>query len=244
MDGQRRLKAGSLLIVGAGGLGSPAGMYLAAAGVGTIGIADFDKIDLSNLQRQIFHATSGVGQSKCQSAKRRMEEINPEIKIVTHEERISAANIESLVNQYDVVIDATDNFATRYLINDACVLLKKPNVYGAIYRFEGQASVFAPGAGPCYRCLFPFPPQADAVPNCAEGGVLGVLAGMIGVLQATEAIRLMLDIGTGLIGKLLIYDAMEMRFDTVNIKRNLDCPLCGENPFYQIYNRYSIHLRS
>jgi len=230
MDGQRRLKAGSVLIVGAGGLGSPAGMYLAAAGVGTIGIADFDDIDLSNLQRQIFHATSGVGTSKCQSAKLRMEEINPEIKIVTHDERITAANIEILVGQYDVVIDATDNFATRYLINDACVLLKKPNVYGAIYRFEGQASVFAPGSGPCYRCLFPFPPQADAVPNCAEGGVLGVLAGMIGVLQATEAIRLLLDIGTGLIGKLLIYDAMEMRFDTVNIKRNLDCPLCGDNP--------------
>jgi len=230
LDGQRRLKASRVLIVGAGGLGSPAAMYLAAAGIGTVGIVDFDNIDLSNLQRQILHSTIDIGASKCKSAKQRLAEINPEIEIVTHEERISADNISRLVSQYDVVIDATDNFATRYLINDACVLLSKPNVYGAIYRFEGQASVFLPGAGPCYRCLFPDPPQIDAVPNCAEGGVLGVLAGIIGVIQATEAIKLVLQIGTGLVGRLLVYDALEMRFDTVKIKRTAGCHLCGDSP--------------
>lgn len=230
LDGQRRLKAGRVLIIGAGGLGSPAGMYLAAAGVGTIGIVDFDKIDLSNLQRQIMHSTDDVGSSKCQSAKQRLAQINPGIKIAIHEEKISAGNIAKLVGQYDVVIDATDNFATRYLINDACVLLNKPNVYGAIYRFEGQSSVFLPKAGPCYRCLFPFPPPAEAAPNCAEAGVLGVLAGIIGVVQATEAIKLLLSLGTGLIGRLLIYDAMEMRFDTVKIKRDPKCDLCGDSP--------------
>jgi len=230
LEGQQKLKAGGVLIIGAGGLGSPAGMYLAAAGVGKIGIVDFDKIDLSNLQRQILHATVDVGTSKCASAKKRMQEINPEIEIVVHEELVSQANIEALVKQYDVVIDATDNFSTRYLINDACVLGRKPNIYGAIYRFEGQASVFAPGQGPCYRCLFPTPPPPDTVPNCAEGGVLGVLAGVIGVLQATEAIRILIGMGTGLIGRLMLYDAMEMRFDTVNIKRNADCPICGDKP--------------
>jgi adenylyltransferase/sulfurtransferase len=234
LDGQRRLKAGSVLIVGAGGLGSPAGMYLAAAGVGTIGIVDFDKIDLSNLQRQIMHSTADVGKSKCKSAEQRMAQINPHIRIVGHEEQLSAVNIKSMIEQYDIVIDATDSFATRYLINDACVLLNKPNIYGAIYRFEGQASVFAPGRGPCYRCLFPVPPPADAVPNCAEAGVLGVLAGLIGVVQATEAIRILLGeetgLGAGLTGKLLIYDAKEMRFDTVKITRNAGCPLCGDNP--------------
>jgi len=229
LQGQKKLKAGSVLIVGAGGLGSPAGMYLAAAGVGKIGIVDFDKIDLSNLQRQIMHATEDVGTSKCASAKKRMQEINPEIEVVVHEEQVSQANIEKLVKLYDVVIDATDNFSTRYLINDACVLGKKPNIYGAIYRFEGQASVFAPGQG-CYRCLFPFPPPPDTVPNCAEGGVLGVLAGIIGVLQATEAIRILIGMGSGLIGRLMLYDAMEMRFDTLNVKRNADCPICGDKP--------------
>ncbi|MBS2008858.1 MAG: molybdopterin-synthase adenylyltransferase MoeB [Cyanobacteria bacterium SZAS TMP-1] len=230
LDGQKRLKAGSVLIIGAGGLGSPAGMYLAAAGVGRIGIVDFDKIDLSNLQRQIMHSTADVGTSKCASAEKRMHEINPEIAVVVHEEQVSQANIEALVKQYDVVIDATDNFSTRYLINDACVLANKPNIYGAIYRFEGQTSVFAPGRGPCYRCLFPSPPPPDAVPNCAEGGVLGVLAGVIGVLQATEAIRILLGLGSGLIGRLMLYDAMEMRFDTVNVKRDSDCPVCGDKP--------------
>jgi molybdopterin/thiamine biosynthesis adenylyltransferase/rhodanese-related sulfurtransferase len=230
LEGQRRLKASRLLIIGAGGLGSPAAMYLAAAGVGTIGIVDFDNIDLSNLQRQILHSSDDIGSSKCQSAKHRMAQINPNIDIVVHEEKVSADSIEKLVGQYDVVIDGTDNFATRYLINDACVLLNKPNVYGAIYRFEGQASVFVPKAGPCYRCLFPDPPPPDAVPNCAEGGVLGVLAGIIGVIQATEAIKLVLNLGTSLVGRLLIYDALEMRFDKVNIKRNANCHLCGDNP--------------
>jgi sulfur-carrier protein adenylyltransferase/sulfurtransferase len=228
--GQQLIKAGRILIVGAGGLGSPAALYLAAAGVGTIGIVDFDVIELSNLQRQILHATADVGTSKCKSAEKRLTETNPEIRIVTHEERLSAENVQRLIDAYDIVIDATDNFVTRYLINDACVLAGKANVYGAIYRFEGQASVFRPGAGPCYRCLFPDPPEADTVPNCAEGGVLGVLAGMIGVVQATEAIKLLLQTGSGLIGKLLVYDALEMRFDTVKLKRNPACKLCGDNP--------------
>ncbi|MBU6453541.1 MAG: molybdopterin-synthase adenylyltransferase MoeB [Cyanobacteria bacterium REEB67] len=230
--GQKLLKAGRILIVGvgAGGLGSPAALYLAAAGVGTIGIVDFDDIDLANLQRQILHATADVGTSKCKSAQKRLEETNPEIRIVIHEERLSAENVQKLIDAYDIVIDATDNFATRYLINDACVLSGKANVYGAIYRFEGQASVFMPGAGPCYRCLFPDPPVAETVPNCAEGGVLGLLAGMIGVVQATEAIKLLLQTGTGLVGKRLVYDALEMRFDTVQLKRNPACKICGDNP--------------
>jgi adenylyltransferase/sulfurtransferase len=227
--GQRRLKAARVLIIGAGGLGAPAAIYLAAAGIGTIGIVDFDNIELSNLQRQIIHSTADVGSSKCKSAKSRLAQINPEIKVVLYEERITAENIEKLVEEYDVIVDATDNFTTRYLINDACVLGKKPNVFGAIYRFEGQTSIFAPG-GPCYRCLFPYPPPPDAVPNCAEGGVLGVLAGMIGVIQATEAIKYILGMGKNLVGQLLMYDALDMKFDVLKIARNAKCPLCGDNP--------------
>jgi len=230
IEGQKRLKASSVLIIGAGGLGSPASMYLAAAGIGTLGIVDFDTIDLSNLQRQILHDTDGTGSSKCQSARARLLKINPEVQVEVHEEQLSAHNVEGMVRAYDVIIDATDNFSARYLINDACVLNGKPNVYGAIYRFEGQASLFLPGEGPCYRCLFPDPPPPESVPNCAEGGVLGVLAGVIGVVQATEAIKYLLTIGKSLAGRLLIYDALEMRFDSVTVKRQLDCPICGDAP--------------
>lgn len=230
LDGQRRLKAARVFIAGAGGLGCPAAIYLAAAGVGTIGIADFDVIDLSNLQRQILHSTSDVGLSKCQSVSKRLRETNPQVQVILHEERIAAENISRIISGYDIIIDATDNFSTRYLINDACVLQKKPNVYGAIYRFEGQLSVFSVAGGPCYRCLFPDPPPPDAVPNCAEGGVLGVLAGVIGVLQATEAIKHILSLGDSLSGKLLLYDALPMRFDILEMKRNPACPICGEAP--------------
>ncbi|HEY9777515.1 MAG TPA: molybdopterin-synthase adenylyltransferase MoeB, partial [Planktothrix sp.] len=229
-QGQRRLKASSVVVIGAGGLGSPAAMYLAAAGVGRIGIVDFDTVDLSNLQRQIIHASRDVGMAKTESARERLAQINPEIVVELFQEKIAADNVESIIASYDIVIDASDNFSTRYLINDACVLGKKPNVFGAIYRFEGQASVFAPDAGPCYRCLFPAPPPPDAVPNCAEGGVLGVLAGTIGTIQATEALKLLLGIGQPLIGRLLKYDALAMRFDTLKLSRTATCPVCGDNP--------------
>jgi adenylyltransferase/sulfurtransferase len=229
-EGQLRLKQSRALVIGMGGLGSPISLYLAAAGVGTIGIVDFDSVELSNLQRQILHSTENVGKKKTQSARARLLEVNPEVNVIVHEERISVDNALKLISNYDVVIDGTDNFQTRYLVNDACVLGKKPLVYGSIFRFEGQATVFYPPHGPCYRCIYPDPPETGAVPNCAEGGVLGVLAGVIGSIQAAEAIKLLLGKGQTLMGRLLLYDALEANFDTVNLKRNVKCPLCGEKP--------------
>lgn len=229
-NGQMRLKQSRALVIGMGGLGSPISLYLAAAGVGTIGIVDFDTVDLSNLQRQILHSTDNVGKKKTQSARARLLEVNPEIDVIVHEERISVDNALTMIGNYDVVIDGTDNFQTRYLVNDACVLGKKPLVYGSIFRFEGQATVFSPPQGPCYRCIYPDPPEAGAVPNCAEGGVLGVLAGVIGSIQAAEAIKLLLGKGQTLMGRLLLYDALEASFETLNLKRNPNCPLCGKHP--------------
>ena len=230
MDGQRRLKAGSVLCIGAGGLGSPAAMYLAAAGVGTIGLVDFDVVDYSNLQRQIIHGTPDVGRSKLESAKDRLHALNPHVEIKTYEEALSSENAMRLFEPYDVILDGTDNFPTRYLTNDACVLLGKPNAYGSIFRFEGQASVFGVKNGPCYRCLYPEPPPPGLVPSCAEGGVLGVLPGVIGVIQATEAIKLITGIGEPLIGRFLIYDALRMRFRELKLKKDPDCPVCGTHP--------------
>ena len=230
VDGQRRLKAGSVLCIGAGGLGSPAAMYLAAAGVGRIGVVDFDVVDFSNLQRQIIHGTPDVGRSKLASAKDRIEAINPHVDVVTYETALSSENALELFADYDVILDGTDNFPTRYLTNDACVLLGKPNAYGSIFRFEGQASVFATRNGPCYRCLYPEPPPPGLVPSCAEGGVLGVLPGVIGVIQATEAIKLLTGIGEPLIGRFLIYDALRMRFRELKLKKDPDCPVCGTHP--------------
>ncbi len=230
MDGQRKLKAGSVLCIGAGGLGSPAAMYLAAAGVGTIGVVDFDVVDFSNLQRQIIHGTPDVGRSKLDSAKDRLRAINPHIDVQTYETALSSENALDLFAGYDVILDGTDNFPTRYLTNDACVLLGKPNAYGSIFRFEGQASVFATKDGPCYRCLYPEPPPPGLVPSCAEGGVLGVLPGVIGVIQATEAIKLLTGIGEPLIGRFLIYDALRMRFRELKLKKDPDCPVCGTHP--------------
>jgi molybdopterin/thiamine biosynthesis adenylyltransferase/rhodanese-related sulfurtransferase len=230
MDGQRRLKAGSVLCIGAGGLGSPAAMYLAAAGVGRIGLVDFDVVDFSNLQRQIIHGTPDVGRSKLASAKDRINAINPNVQVETYEVALSSANALELFESYDVILDGTDNFPTRYLTNDACVLLGKPNAYGSIFRFEGQASVFAMKNGPCYRCLYPEPPPPGLVPSCAEGGVLGVLPGVIGVIQATEAIKLIAKIGEPLIGRFLIYDALKMRFRELKLKKDPDCPVCGTHP--------------
>lgn len=230
VDGQRRLKAGSVLCVGAGGLGSPAAMYLAAAGVGRIGIVDFDVVDYSNLQRQIIHGTSSIGKTKLQSAKERLLDINPHIQVDTYETALSSDNALELFAPYDVILDGTDNFPTRYLTNDACVLLGKPNAYGSIFRFEGQASVFGAKDGPCYRCLYPEPPPPGLVPSCAEGGVLGVLPGVIGVIQATETIKLLTGIGEPLIGRFLIYDALRMKFRELKLRRDPDCPVCGTNP--------------
>ena len=230
MDGQRKLKAASVLCIGAGGLGSPAAMYLAAAGVGTIGLVDFDVVDFSNLQRQIIHGTPDVGRSKLASARDRLHGINPHVDIQTYEAALSSENALKLFEPYDVILDGTDNFPTRYLTNDACVLLGKPNAYGSIFRFEGQASVFATKDGPCYRCLYPEPPPPGLVPSCAEGGVLGVLPGIIGVIQATEAIKLVTGIGEPLIGRFLIYDALRMRFRELKLKKDPDCPVCGTHP--------------
>jgi adenylyltransferase/sulfurtransferase len=230
VDGQRRLKAGSVLCIGAGGLGSPAAMYLAAAGVGRIGVVDFDVVDYSNLQRQIIHGTSSVGRSKLASARDRLHDINPHIQIDTYEAALSSENALELFEPYDVILDGTDNFPTRYLTNDACVLLGKPNAYGSIFRFEGQASVFATKEGPCYRCLYPEPPPPGLVPSCAEGGVLGVLPGIIGVIQATEAIKLISSIGEPLIGRFLIYDALRMKFRELKLRKDPDCPVCGTHP--------------
>ncbi len=230
VDGQRRLKAGSVLCIGAGGLGSPAAMYLAAAGVGRIGVVDFDVVDFSNLQRQIIHGTKDVGRSKLASARDRLVDINPHIQVDTYEEALSSENALRLFEPYDVILDGTDNFPTRYLTNDACVILGKPNAYGSIFRFEGQASVFAAKDGPCYRCLYPEPPPPGLVPSCAEGGVLGVLPGVIGVIQATEAIKLLTGIGEPLIGRFLIYDALRMRFRELKLRKDPDCPVCGTHP--------------
>jgi adenylyltransferase/sulfurtransferase len=230
IEGQRRLKAGRVLCIGAGGLGSPAAMYLAAAGVGTIGLVDFDVVDFSNLQRQIIHATPDVGRSKLASAEDRLRALNPNIDVRTYEVALSSQNALELFEPYDVILDGTDNFPTRYLTNDACVLLGKPNAYGSIFRFEGQASVFATKEGPCYRCLYPEPPPPGLVPSCAEGGVLGVLPGVIGVIQATEAIKLIAGIGEPLIGRFVIYDALKMRFRELKLKKDPDCPVCGTHP--------------
>ncbi len=230
VDGQRKLKASRVLCIGAGGLGSPVAMYLAAAGVGTLGIVDFDTVDFSNLQRQILHGTPDVGRSKLASAKDKLHALNPEIDIQTYEVALSSQNAMQLFEPYDVVVDGTDNFPTRYLVNDACVLLGKPNAYGSIFRFEGQASVFATKDGPCYRCLYPEPPPPGLVPSCAEGGVLGVLPGLIGMIQATEAVKLIMGIGEPLIGRFLIYDALRMRFRELKLRKDPDCPVCGTHP--------------
>jgi sulfur-carrier protein adenylyltransferase/sulfurtransferase len=230
VDGQRRLKAGRVLCVGAGGLGSPAALYLAAAGVGTIGIIDFDAVDASNLQRQILHTTNDVGRSKLASARERITALNPNVKVESHETALTSKNALEILREYDVVLDGTDNFATRYLVNDACVLLGKPNAYGSIFRFEGQASVFATKGGPCYRCLYPEPPPPGLVPSCAEGGVLGVLPGVIGTVQATETIKLLLGAGNTLVGRLLLYDAWNMRFRELKLRRDAECPVCGDRP--------------
>jgi molybdopterin/thiamine biosynthesis adenylyltransferase/rhodanese-related sulfurtransferase/molybdopterin converting factor small subunit len=230
VEGQRRLKAARVLCVGAGGLGSPAALYLTAAGVGTLGLVDFDAVDASNLQRQILHSTHDVGRSKLQSARERLTALNPDVQIQTHETALSSANALDILRDYDVIVDGADNFPTRYLVNDACVLLHKPNAYGSIFRFEGQASVFATADGPCYRCLYPEPPPPGLVPSCAEGGVLGVLPGVIGTIQATEAIKLILGTGRTLVGRLLLYDALTMRFRELKLQKDPDCPVCGDHP--------------
>jgi adenylyltransferase/sulfurtransferase len=231
MEGQRRMKQGSVLLIGAGGLGSPLALYLAAAGVGHIGLVDFDVVDESNLQRQIAHGTSTLGVRKTESAKRRLLDLNPNVEVTTYEEQVTSENAFELLGPYDVIVDGTDNFPTRYLTNDASVMLGKPNVYGSIFRFEGQATVFHPKAGgPCYRCLYPEPPPPGLVPSCAEGGVLGVLPGVIGTIQATETIKLIAGIGEPLIGRLMLYDALAMRFRELKLRRNPDCPVCGDNP--------------
>jgi len=230
VEGQRKLKASKVLCIGAGGLGSPVAMYLAAAGVGTLGLVDFDVVDFSNLQRQILHGTPDVGRSKLASAKDRLEALNPNVEIVTHEVAISSENALKLFEPYDVIVDGTDNFPTRYLVNDACVLTGKPNAYGSIFRFEGQASVFATKEGPCYRCLYPEPPPPGLVPSCAEGGVLGVLPGIIGVIQATETVKLILGVGEPLIGRFLIFDALRMKFRELKLRKDPDCPVCGTHP--------------
>ncbi len=230
VEGQKKLKAASVLLVGAGGLGSPLGLYLAAAGVGTIGIVDFDVVDETNLQRQLLHGTKDIGRSKLDSARDRLRDVNPHVTVEGHETRLTSDNALEILEPYDVVIDGTDNFPTRYLVNDACVMLEKPNVYGSIFRFEGQLSVFDARHGPCYRCLFREPPPPGMVPSCAEGGVLGVLPGIIGSLQALEAIKIILGKGDPLIGRFLIFDALEMSWREVSLRRNPDCPVCGEEP--------------
>ncbi len=227
LEGQLKLKAGRVLAIGAGGLGSPLALYLAAAGVGRIGIVDNDVVDLTNLQRQVLHSTDSVGKSKLQSARNRLAGLNPEIRVETYETRLTSENALDILKDYDVVVDGTDNFPTRYLVNDACVLLGKPNVYGSIFRFEGQASVFGLPDGPCYRCLYPEPPPPGLVPSCAEGGVLGILPGTIGVIQATEAVKLLLGIGETLSGRLLLFDALRMSFRELKLRKDADCPICG-----------------
>lgn len=229
-DGQRRLSEARVLLVGVGGLGSPAALYLAAAGVGTLGLVDYDDVDETNLHRQIIHGTADVGRPKLQSAADRLQAINPLVTLELHNTAFDTSNARRLVDAYDIVIDGTDNFPTRYLVNDACVMTRTPNVYGSIFRFEGQASVFAAAGGPCYRCLHPEPPPAGLIPNCAEAGVLGVLPGIIGTIQATEAVKLLTGIGEPLIGRLLLYDALRMKFRDITLSRDPECPVCGDAP--------------
>jgi sulfur-carrier protein adenylyltransferase/sulfurtransferase len=230
MEGQQKLKAARVLCVGTGGLGSPLAFYLTAAGIGTLGLVDFDVVDSSNLQRQIIHSTKDIGRKKLDSAEEKLTALNPAVRIVKHDTMLSSANALEIIKDYDIVADGTDNFPTRYLVNDACVLLGKPNVYGSIFRFEGQASVFATEQGPCYRCLYPEPPPPGLVPSCAEGGVLGILPGIVGVIQATEVIKLILGKGETLIGRLLLVDALNMRFRELKLRKNPECPACGDNP--------------
>jgi molybdopterin/thiamine biosynthesis adenylyltransferase/rhodanese-related sulfurtransferase len=230
MAGQQRMMNAKVLCVGAGGLGSPALMYLAAAGIGTLGIVEFDTVDESNLQRQIIHGQSDIGKSKAQSAKEKIAEINPFVNVILHETRLDNSNVMEIFSQYDIIVDGTDNFATRYLVNDACVLLKKPYVWGSIYRFDGQASVFWAEYGPCYRCLYPEPPPPGMVPSCAEGGVLGVLCATIGSIQTTEAIKVLTGVGEPLIGSLMVYDALDMTFRKIKVRKDPNCPLCSTNP--------------
>jgi molybdopterin/thiamine biosynthesis adenylyltransferase/rhodanese-related sulfurtransferase len=230
LEGQKKLKASSVLLVGAGGLGSPMALYLAAAGVGRIGVVDFDVVDQSNLQRQILHGTADVGRPKLRSAAERIHSINPYVKVEPHEVQLTSANALEILKDYDVVADGTDNFPTRYLVNDACVLLHKPNVYGSIFRFDGQVSVFDADRGPCYRCLYSEPPPPGLVPSCAEGGVLGVLPGIIGTIQALETVKLLLGIGDSLIGRLLLFDALKLEFKELKLRKNPKCPICGTNP--------------
>ena len=230
VEGQRKLKAARVLCVGTGGLGSPLALYLAAAGVGTLGLVDFDVVDASNLQRQIIHSTADIGRKKLDSAEEKLKALNPALNVVKHDTLLSSANALDILKDYDVVADGTDNFPTRYLVNDACVLLGKPNADGSIFRFEGQASVFGAKDGPCYRCLYPEPPPPGLVPSCAEGGVLGILPGLIGVIQATETIKLILGIGEPLIGRLLLVDALNMRFRQLKLRKNPECPVCGDHP--------------
>lgn len=230
VKGQRKLKEASVLCVGAGGLGSPLALYLAAAGVGRIGLVDFDVVEYSNLQRQILHHTSDVGRPKLDSARDKLTDVNPEIKVVTHDELLTSTNAMDICSGYDIIADGTDNFPTRYLVNDVCVLLEKPNVYASIFRFEGQASVFYAKEGPCYRCLYPKPPPPGMVPSCAEGGVLGILPGIMGTIQASEVIKLILGIGEPLIGRLLLFDALGMRTIEVYPQKDPNCPICGERP--------------
>jgi molybdopterin/thiamine biosynthesis adenylyltransferase/rhodanese-related sulfurtransferase len=230
MEGQQKLKAARVLCVGTGGLGSPLAFYLAAAGIGTLGLVDFDVVDASNLQRQIIHSTKDIGRKKLDSAEEKLVALNPALNVVKHETMLTSANALEILKDYDIVADGTDNFPTRYLVNDACVLLGKPNVYGSIFRFEGQASVFAAEQGPCYRCLYPEPPPPGLVPSCAEGGVLGILPGLVGVIQATEVIKLILGKGEPLIGRLLLVDALNMRFRELKLRKNPECPVCGANP--------------
>jgi molybdopterin/thiamine biosynthesis adenylyltransferase/rhodanese-related sulfurtransferase len=229
-EGQQKLKAARVLCVGTGGLGSPLALYLTAAGIGTLGLVDFDVVDSSNLQRQIIHSTKDSGRKKIDSAEEKLSALNPAIKIIKHETMLTSANALDIIKDYDIVADGTDNFPTRYLVNDACVLLGKPNAYGSIFRFEGQASVFATDAGPCYRCLYPEPPPPGLVPSCAEGGVLGILPGLVGVIQATEVIKLILGKGETLVGRLLLVDALNMRFRELKLRKNPDCPVCGTHP--------------
>ena len=230
LEGQKKLKQSSVLIIGTGGLGSPVSMYLAAAGVGHIGLVDYDVVDYSNLQRQVIHGSSTLGVLKVESARKRLRDINPDIKITTHNEIFTSANAMQIAKDYDLLIDGTDNFPTRYLTNDVCVMLGIPNVYGSIYRFDGQVSVFDAKDGPCYRCIFPEPPPPGLVPSCAEGGVLGVLPGTVGTLQATEAIKLLLGIGSTLKGKMLLYNALDMSFDFINLRKNPNCRVCSPEP--------------
>ena len=229
-SGQQKMLEARVLLLGAGGLGSPAAYYLAAAGIGNLGIVDFDKVDLSNLQRQIIHSTERIGMLKTESAKKTIQALNPDVNVTLYNEKMDSNNIMSLIKDYDYVVDGSDNFPTRYLVNDACVMKNKTLIHGSIYRFEGQVTVFKPGDGPCYRCLYPEPPPPGMVPNCQEGGVLGVLAGVIGNLQVVEVLKLILGIGKPLVGKLLIYDALNTEFRSLRLRRDANCPICGEKP--------------